>query len=112
MLSMVYINLYLLCYYFSGMPQFLTGGFQGTWTSKGSILESTEKFICPNCSKIYSYRRSLLNHIKFECGKDPAFHCHLCDKKMHQKGNLIQHLKNIHKIRNSDELSQHFSKKY
>lgn len=54
------------------------------------------KYICKNCSKTYKHKSSLLNHEKFECGKEKQFRCKLCYKSFHRKGTLKRHFISVH----------------
>lgn len=57
---------------------------------------------CPNmCGRRYSgkYRKTvLMNHLRYECGKDPMFQCDICFRKFHLKGNCKTHMLTKHKI--------------
>lgn len=53
-------------------------------------------FACPQCGKLYKYKSSLTNHMKFECGLAPKFHCNYCSYKTFQKGNLKTHVARKH----------------
>lgn len=55
-------------------------------------------FYCPNnCGRKYKYKTGLCAHLKFECGKEPQFHCKFCSKKFTLKGNLKTHYALVHK---------------
>lgn len=86
------------------------------WQDNYELLNLNNKSMdvsvaCPNCQKMYGYKRSLQNHLKYECGKEPAFICMICPKRSHQKGNIIQHLKGVHKICDIEKLTKSFYKK-
>lgn len=51
---------------------------------------------CPRCRRGYVHKRSLRQHMRFECGKEPQFLCPYCPKKMKLKGNLKQHILLVH----------------
>ena len=54
-------------------------------------------FVCPNCSKVYSYKGNLNRHLKVECGKDPQEVCPFCMKTFKHKSNLLTHIDRRHK---------------
>lgn len=51
---------------------------------------------CSKCGRPYSWRQTLLRHMKYECGVNPMFHCQLCSISFKQKGHLLRHVKNKH----------------
>ncbi|PSN32891.1 hypothetical protein C0J52_13312 [Blattella germanica] len=53
-------------------------------------------FPCPSCLKVYRWKKSLHLHMRYECGKEPQFHCPYCPYKAKIKGNLITHIKRKH----------------
>lgn len=53
-------------------------------------------YSCPKCGRDYVHKRSLWQHVKFECGKEPQFQCPYCPKKVKLKGNLKQHIFFVH----------------
>lgn len=55
-----------------------------------------EMFMCPKCTKSYRLKHSLTRHIKFECGKEPAYQCQQCNKKFKHKYDLNVHEKGKH----------------
>ena len=61
-------------------------------------LQDTRKdsFMCPKCGRAYVHRRSLMRHVKLECGKEPSFKCPYCPKKSKQKENMKQHIILVH----------------
>lgn len=48
-------------------------------------------FKCDACSRSYKLKSSLINHVKYECGKTPQFHCKYCLYNTFRKGNLQRH---------------------
>ncbi|XP_049861479.1 serendipity locus protein beta-like isoform X2 [Schistocerca gregaria] len=48
---------------------------------------------CNTCCKLYKSQRSLVRHIRYECGQPPQFHCPYCTEKSHRKYNLEVHIK-------------------
>lgn len=63
-----------------------------------TIVIFTGKHLCPNCSRIYIHKTSLMKHLKFECGVIPKFYCTLCKKYFKQPHNFRLHMANKHKI--------------
>ena len=54
-------------------------------------------FRCAKCSRSYQYKRSLINHLRFECGVEPKFKCNNCSYRCKIKGNLTKHILRCHK---------------
>uniref|UniRef100_A0A8D8YL85 Longitudinals lacking protein, isoforms A/B/D/L n=1 Tax=Cacopsylla melanoneura TaxID=428564 RepID=A0A8D8YL85_9HEMI len=63
----------------------------GMGTSNGPIT-------CTKCGSQYKTRKSLRAHIRIQCGKEPNFHCPLCEKKTYQKIHIEVHMSRVHKI--------------
>lgn len=57
------------------------------------IMDKTEQyqFLCGACGRYYKHKFNLKKHQRYECGKDPQFHCHLCPYKAKQKSVLQTH---------------------
>lgn len=53
---------------------------------------------CNNCPKSYRQKRNLIRHQRYECGKEPKFICPYCQLRSKHKSNLLNHIKNSHKI--------------
>ncbi|XP_021915086.1 longitudinals lacking protein, isoforms A/B/D/L isoform X25 [Zootermopsis nevadensis] len=58
-------------------------------------------FQCTTCGNIYKYRRSLLRHIRLECGKEPQFQCPGCPLRFKHKNHLMRHATTKHSKLNS-----------
>ena len=58
-------------------------------------------YCCHLCGKGYLSYRGLKHHMSVHEGKQ--FHCPICDKKSNQRGNMLQHLRKVHK---SDQCSK------
>ena len=54
-------------------------------------------FSCKTCGKVYRWKRTLLYHIRFECGKEPMFQCPYCPLRSKRKGNISAHIKYLHR---------------
>lgn len=57
---------------------------------------SEESFSCTTCLKSYRYKNGLYRHLKFECGKEPQFHCPNCPYKTKHKSSLKTHVISRH----------------
>lgn len=53
-------------------------------------------YTCPNCFKRYQHKRTMVAHVRYECGKDPQFACTYCTHRSKTKGNLKSHIKKMH----------------
>ncbi|XP_015109599.1 longitudinals lacking protein, isoforms A/B/D/L isoform X6 [Diachasma alloeum] len=58
---------------------------------------SSAAFSCV-CGKAYSLKQNLLRHMKYECGGERKFCCHLCPSKYTQNGTLRRHLTRHHNV--------------
>lgn len=58
-------------------------------------VDNTVRFECKKCANIYKYRRSMVRHLEYECGKERMFHCH-CGKTYKRKDHLKQHVRLHH----------------
>lgn len=73
---------------FSGMDQYFTLIINN---------ERGRKFRCNRCYKLYLHKKTVLRHIRMECGKKPSFGCPLCSYQGYQKSHLKSHIvKNHH----------------
>ncbi|XP_070518387.1 sex determination protein fruitless isoform X10 [Cardiocondyla obscurior] len=54
--------------------------------------------VCPQCGRTYKMRRNLHTHMKFECGGQRNFLCHLCPSKYTQNISLRRHLLRRHNL--------------
>lgn len=65
---------------------------------------------CTRCGRHYKLKSSLLNHQRWECGKEPQFKCYMCSYKAKQKAHLLTHMKYRHKTDNikTDYFFQHY----
>ncbi|XP_061188893.1 zinc finger protein 711-like [Saccostrea echinata] len=65
---------------------------------------------CPydNCNKVFYKERNLLTHVRalHEIGK--VFQCHACPYKCNRQGNLVKHIRTVHK---EDVSTQHSRRK-
>lgn len=47
---------------------------------------------CPNCGKSYTWKETLMRHMRLECGKVPNIRCPLCPMKFKRKDQLQSHM--------------------
>jgi len=55
-----------------------------------------EGFVCKRCGKSYRWKKSLYNHVKLECGKEPQFQCPYCPHRAKLNWNLQKHIRLKH----------------
>lgn len=53
-------------------------------------------YYCDQCGRKYKYKTGLRSHVRFECGKEPRFHCNICEYTCHVKSNLKSHILRRH----------------
>lgn len=51
---------------------------------------------CQTCGKMYRHKKSLIQHMRFECGVEPQFECYICNCRYRQKHDLKRHIKQRH----------------
>lgn len=63
-------------------------------------IEPTSKgFQCPKqCGRRYKNYKSVLQHLKYECGVNKQFECHICNKQFSRRFSLKTHITLVHKI--------------
>uniref|UniRef100_A0A1A9WRG1 C2H2-type domain-containing protein n=1 Tax=Glossina brevipalpis TaxID=37001 RepID=A0A1A9WRG1_9MUSC len=52
--------------------------------------------VCPRCEKIYTYKKNLSRHLRFECGILPSEKCQYCGYLTRYKYSLNVHIKTQH----------------
>uniref|UniRef100_A0A8D9EW19 Longitudinals lacking protein, isoforms A/B/D/L n=2 Tax=Cacopsylla melanoneura TaxID=428564 RepID=A0A8D9EW19_9HEMI len=57
----------------------------------------SRQFTCYKCNKKYNRISTLRNHLRYECGKEPKFKCMYCDYRSKRKGNVVSHIRTVHK---------------
>lgn len=56
------------------------------------------RFFCPNnCGRSYKKKNTLGRHLRYECGVEPKFKCHICYKKFPYELSMKLHMASIHK---------------
>lgn len=51
---------------------------------------------CPRCNAGYTYKRTLMTHMKYDCGKLPRFKCPYCNKRDKCSSNIYKHVRIRH----------------
>lgn len=54
-------------------------------------LTADSKYMCSVCNRCYKYKQGLVEHQRYECGKEPAFQCPFCPYKAKKRNNLKAH---------------------
>ncbi|KAG8259260.1 hypothetical protein J6590_014729 [Homalodisca vitripennis] len=54
--------------------------------------DGTQAYMCKGCGRLYKGKKAMSDHQRYECGKDPQFHCRFCPYKAKLKGNFRRHL--------------------
>lgn len=57
---------------------------------------SPKTHMCRACGHRYGRQDTLVNHMRFECGKVPRFTCNWCTYRTKWSGNLTKHRRNRH----------------
>lgn len=55
-----------------------------------------KSFVCGKCGRSYLYQKSLIKHLKYECGIEPQFPCPYCAHRCKQRVHLVKHVNRIH----------------
>lgn len=53
-------------------------------------------FVCSQCDRRFTAKRSLMRHLRYECGKTPRFECPYCDYRTKRSYNGTAHIKARH----------------
>ncbi|KAL1452040.1 hypothetical protein WDU94_006359 [Cyamophila willieti] len=70
---------------------------QNTTNNNNNSTSPQKPVECEACGRQYKLKSSLLNHKRWECGKEPQFKCVLCSYAAKQKAHLLTHIKFKHK---------------
>ncbi|KAG5331136.1 ZG57 protein, partial [Acromyrmex charruanus] len=76
----------------------LVYGFQKPQDVISTPLTPLMSLTCPQCGRTYKMKRNLKTHMKFECGGQRNFLCHLCPSKYTQNISLRRHLLQRHNL--------------
>lgn len=74
--------------------------FSGSWEWQQQSYSghSPSVFACHRCPRTYQHKRSLVLHLRFECGQEPKFPCPQCPQRFKHKAHLKRHLANVHGV--------------
>ena len=72
-----------------------TGGLNND-NSLWGFGDELRKYVC-TCGRTYKSKGSMVDHQRWECGKDPTFQCPYCDYCAKRKKHLRRHVVCVHK---------------
>lgn len=58
----------------------------------GYRLTANGRYGCHKCISSYKNLNNLRRHLRFECDKEPAFVCEVCDRRFTYKYILVRHM--------------------
>lgn len=61
--------------------------------SKVPLFDPKGQFRCEQCNNVYSHRKSLVRHVRQECGKEPQFQCPFCNHRTKLHCNMLKHIR-------------------
>ncbi|XP_011160485.1 longitudinals lacking protein, isoforms A/B/D/L isoform X34 [Solenopsis invicta] len=61
----------------------------------GNVGSST-RYPCTNCPSTFGQKKSLLTHLRYECGQPPRFKCPYCDLISKKSSNIQKHIRRKH----------------
>ncbi|XP_070149662.1 longitudinals lacking protein, isoforms H/M/V isoform X22 [Polyergus mexicanus] len=62
-----------------------------------SFVSSITRYPCGNCPSIFRQKKSLITHLRYECGQPPRFKCPHCDLISKKSSNIQKHIRRKHK---------------
>ncbi|KAJ9596790.1 hypothetical protein L9F63_012171, partial [Diploptera punctata] len=60
---------------------------------KYKISRPREEFRCERCNNVYIHHKSLVRHVRMECGVEPQFQCPTCNRRCKLHCNLLKHIR-------------------
>lgn len=68
------------------------------WVPRARRKYPGQKFHCTNagCDRIYTNKKSLIRHLKYECGILPSYKCAYCDYFAQYENLVVLHQKRYH----------------
>ncbi|XP_046659219.1 zinc finger X-chromosomal protein-like [Homalodisca vitripennis] len=67
-----------------------------TQYSVTAVEDGTKRFVCSKCGRLYKRKNHVVQHLRYECGKEPQFACNYCGFRAKQKSNLKTHVVTRH----------------
>uniref|UniRef100_A0A0C9PUS4 Lola_15 protein n=1 Tax=Fopius arisanus TaxID=64838 RepID=A0A0C9PUS4_9HYME len=64
--------------------------------SRAQISVEGKNFVCSQCDRRFSAKRSLVRHQRYECGQKPRFECPYCTFRSKHKWDGTTHVKYRH----------------
>ncbi|XP_068976223.1 protein jim lovell-like isoform X5 [Bombus flavifrons] len=89
------------CHFQCGFRQFaasrmlLSAGQRGR-LYRSFVPNSNQRYPCGNCTSVFGQKRSLLTHLRYECGQPPRFKCPYCDLISKKTSNVQKHIRRKH----------------
>ncbi|XP_071565775.1 uncharacterized protein [Temnothorax nylanderi] len=62
------------------------------WSNVGN----SPRYPCANCPSTFGQKKSLLTHLRYECGQPPRFKCPYCDLISKKSSNIQKHIRRKH----------------
>lgn len=85
---------------FPGFKQFATSRMLLNAGHRGrlyrSFIPNSTRYPCANCTSVFGQKRSLLTHLRYECGQPPRFKCPYCDLISKKTSNIQKHIRRKH----------------
>ncbi|XP_053996859.1 longitudinals lacking protein-like isoform X14 [Hylaeus anthracinus] len=80
---------------FAASRLLLTAG-QRSRLYRSFVPNSPTQYPCSNCTSVFRQKRSLLTHLRYECGQPPRFKCPYCDLISKKTSNVQKHIRRKH----------------
>ncbi|VVC28711.1 Zinc finger C2H2-type [Cinara cedri] len=70
--------------------------YSGGRSNDRDVIEP--RIVCPNlCGRSYKRMEHLKRHISYECGVEPKYKCHVCQRKFVYNFSMKKHMGLVHK---------------
>lgn len=80
---------------FAASRMLLSAGQRGR-LYRSFVPNSNQRYPCGNCTSVFGQKRSLLTHLRYECGQPPRFKCPYCDLISKKTSNVQKHIRRKH----------------